>query len=333
MTINAKMRQATDLESNTETEMIKQGFSHATAEKDEQPRESRWLEKEQSVLLLYDQCEDRSIIKAEEINSLSPLVRNTAELKSSTLAKELSVSSVTIETHNNVRNNEEEIVVYSCDDTSSVHYDCPPIQEESLKSLTEAHNDDSALASSAAIEMSDDLPRIPSSVSMKLSGCVQQSNSLRLSCAGDIDSVTCDEPPTNESHIHPLPNAVSDINENNKTAPKSIVVYRENENKPSSSRTENFGAEVHQNAIEQSMPEKEVSVSEVSKTGPNVTFTEASQSSSIRVKVVYKDLSNETVPQQGVTSKSRRALQNSPMQNVVELQKSTHLFRFAVCCC
>jgi hypothetical protein len=323
ITVNAKMRQAAGIESGREIRKIKHVSSHATVEEDGRPLKSRRLEQEQSVLAL-DERENKSILKAQEINSLSRLVRNVAELSSSPLAEELNVGSVAIESCNNVRNNEEELMVYSPDRvTSSVRDDCLPIQEERQKSLTH-----SALLASAAVETCDDLP-----VSVKFSEGVRPSNSLHLSCVHEVDSVTHDEPHTNECSIRSLPDVVSDINENNKNSPKRVLVPTEGETELFSSGTKNSVDEVHETAIEQNVSEKEVSVDEVGNTGPNVTCTETLQNSGIGAKVGDQDGANDVAPKQWVTSHSTPALLSSPVKKVVELHKFTHLLRYAVCCC
>jgi hypothetical protein len=328
MTLNAKMRQAADMGSSRETRKKKHVSSHATIDEDERLCKSRRLEQEHSVLPPDEQHENRSIIKAEEINSRSPLVRNMAKLGSSPLAKERSVSSVTIETCNNVRNNEEEMMYSPGHVTSFVHDDCLTIQEERQKSLT-----DSAPVASAATDTHDDLPGVPDGVSLKLSDGVRPSNSVCVSCVHDVDSVTYDEAHTNECRIHSPPDAVSDINESNKTAPKSVLVLTEGETEHFSSGTKNVVEEVHESAIEQNASEKEVSVDEVGKTGPNITCTETSQNSGICAKVGDQNGANDVAPKQCVTSHSTPALQSSPKKNMVKLQKSTHLLRYAVCCC
>ena len=300
------MRQPPDGEFIRETPKIKRLSSHATVEEGERSCKSRRLEKEQLVLPAGEQHNNRSINKAQEINNLET---------------------------NTIRTKEEEIMICSPDHaTSSVYYDCLPIQEERQKSVT-----DNAPVTSAAIKTHDDLPGIPNEVPVQPSEGVRPSISVGVSCSREVDSVdlvdsvTCDEPQTNETHIHSHLDTVSDIKENNKTAPKSVIVVTEGETKPFSSGRENFGNEVRQSAIEQNMSAKKVPVTEIGRTGPNVMRTETSQNS-VCAKVVDQNVSNDIAPKQWVTSHSTPALQRSPTKKVVGLQKSTHLIRYVVCC-
>lgn len=298
--MKTKMRQPPDIDFIREMQKIRKVSSHATVEEGERPRKSRRLEQEQLVLPPDEQHANKSINKAQEINNLET----------------------------NIRNNEEEIMIHSPDHvTSSVHDDCLPIQEERQKSVT-----DNAPVAPAVIETHDDLPGIPNEVQAVLSEGVRPSISVCVSCTHEVDSVdsvACDEPQTNESHIHSHPDTVSDIKENNKTARKSVLVFTEDETDPSSFGTENFGNEVHQSAVEQNMSDKEVPVIEAGKTGPNVMCTETSQNS-ICANVVDQNVSNDIAPKQRVTSHSTPALQCSPIRKVVGLQKSTHLLRYVV---
>ena len=307
LNINSKMRQPPDSEFITETQKTKWLSSHATVEEGERPRKSRRLEQEQLVLPSDEQHENTSINKAQEINNL--------ETKK-------------------IRTNEEEIMIYSPDHvTSSVYDDCLPMQEERQKSVT-----DNAPVASAAIETRDDLPDIPNEVPVQPSEGVRPSISVRVSCAHEVDlvdlvdSVACDEPRTNETHIHSHADTISDIKENNKTSPKSAIVCTEGETEPSSSGTEDSDNEEHKGAIEQNVSDKEVPVIEVGKTGPKVLHTETSQNS-LCAKVVDQNVSNDIAPKQCVTSHSTSALQRSPTKKVVGLQKSTHFIRYVVCCC
>jgi hypothetical protein len=298
------MRQPPDGEFIRKTQKMKRLSSCATVEEGERPHKSRRLEQKQSVLPSDEQHDNICIDKAQEINNLET---------------------------NNIRTNEEEIMICSPDHiTSSVYDDCLPIQEERQKSVT-----DNAPVASAAIETHDDLPGIPNEVPVQPSEGVRPSFSVRVSCSHEVDlvdSVVCDEPHTNDTHIHSHPDTVSDTKENNKTTPKSVIVFTEGETEPSSSGTENFGNKVHQSAIEQNMSDKKVPVIEVGKTGPNVMHTETSQNS-ICAKVVAQNVSNDKAPKQWVTSHSTPAFQSSPTKKVVGLQKSTHLLRYVVCCC
>jgi hypothetical protein len=303
------MRQPPDGEFIGEMQKIKWLSSHTTVEEGERPCKSRRLEQEQLVLPPDDQHDNASINKAQEINSLET---------------------------NNIRTNEEEIMIYSPDHvTSSVYDDCLPVMEERQKSVT-----DNVPVSSAAIETHGDLPGVSNEMPVQPSeGVHRPSISARVSCAHEVDLadqvdlVACDEPQTNETQIHSHPDTVSDMKESNKTTPKSVIVFTEVETEPSSSGTENFGNEVRQSAIEQNMPEdKEVPVIEVGKTGPNVMRTETSQNG-VCAKVVDQNVSNDIAPKQLVTSHSTPALQSSPTKKVVGLQKSTHFIRYVVCCC
>jgi hypothetical protein len=307
MNLHSKMRQPPDSEFTRETQKIKWLSSHATVEEVERPRKSRRLEQEQSVLPSDERHENISFNKAQEINNL--------ETKKS-------------------RTNEEEIMIYSPDHvTSSVYDDCLPMQEERQKSVT-----DNGPVASAAIETHDDLPDILNEVPVQPSEGVQPSISVRVSCAHEVDlvdlvdSFACDEPQTNETYIHSHPDTGSDIKENKKTTPKSMIVCTEGKTEPSSSGTENFSNEVHKSAIEQNMSDKDVPVIEDGKTGPKVMHTEALQNS-ICTKVVDQNMSDDIAPKQRVTSHSTLALQNSPTKKWVGLQKSTHLIRYVVCCC
>jgi len=190
---------------------------------------------------------------------------------------------------------------------------------------------------SATLETPSDLPGIPNEVSVQPSEGVRPSVSVHVSCAHEVDlvhlvdSVTCGEPQTNETHIHSHPDTVSGITGNNKTTPKNVIVFTESETEPSSSGTEDFGNEVHQSAIEQNKSDKEVSVIEDDKTGPNVMRTETSQNS-ICAKVVDRNVSNDIAAKQWVASHSTPALQSSPTKKVVGLQRSTFLIRYVFCC-
>jgi hypothetical protein len=300
------MRQLPDNEFIAEMQKIKCLSSRATEEEGELPRKSRRLEHNQLVLPADEQLNNTSINKAQDINNPEA----------------------------NIRTYEEEIVIYSPDHvTSPVYDDCLPIQEEKQKSVT-----DNAPVASAAIETHDDLPGIPNEVPVQPSEGVRPSISVRVSCSHEVDfvdlvdSVACDEPQTNETCIHSHPDTVRDIKENNKTAPKSVIVFKEGETELSSSGTENFGNEVHQSAIEQNMSDKEVPVIEVGKTRPNVTCAETSQNS-ICARVLNQNVSNDIAPKKWVESHLTPALQSSPTKKVVGLQKSTHLIRYVVCCC
>jgi hypothetical protein len=305
--LNTKMRQPPDSEFIRETQKIKRLSSHATVEEGERPRKSRRLDQEQLVLPSDERHDNTSISKAQVINSLET---------------------------NNIKTNEEEVMIYSPDHvTSSVYDDCLSTQEESLKSVT-----DNTPVASAVLETDDDLPGIPNEVPVQPSGGVQPSISVCVSCDHEVDlvdlvdSVVCDEPQMNETHIHSHPDTVSDVKENNKTAPKSLIVFTEGETEPSSSGTENFGNEVHQSGIEQNMSDREVPVIEDGKSGPNVMRTKTSHNS-IFAKVVDQNVSNDIAPRHWVTSYSTPALQSSPTKKVVGLQKSTHLIRYVACCC
>ena len=301
------MRQPPDSEFITETQKKKRLSSHATVEEGELPRKNRRLGQVQLVLPAAEQHDNTSINKAQEINNLET---------------------------NNSRTNEEEITIYRPDHvTSSVYDDCLPVQEERQKSVT-----DNAPVASAANETHDDLPGIPNEVPVQPSEGVRPSVSVRVSCSHEVvtvdlvDSVVCDEPQTNETHIHSHPDTVSDIKENYKTTPKSVIVFTESETGPSSNGTENFGNEVHQSAIEQNMSDKEEPVIEDGKTGPNVMCTETSQNS-ICAKVLDQNVSNDIAPKKCITSRLKPALLCSPTRKVVGLQRSTRLIRYVVCCC
>jgi hypothetical protein len=301
------MRQPPDSEFIRETQKIKRLSSLATVEEVERSRKSRRLEQVQLVLPADEQHDNTSVNKAQEINNLET---------------------------NNIRTNEEEIVIYSPDHvTSSVYDDCLSIQEERQKSIT-----DNAPVASAAIETHDDLPGIPNGVPVQPSEGIRPGIPVRVSCSHEVDlvhlvdSVTCDEPQTNENHIHSHPATISDIKEDKKTAPKNVIVFTEAETEPSFSGTRNFGNKVHQSAIERNMSDKKVPVIEVDKTEPNVMHTETSQNS-ICVKVEDQNVSNDVATKQWVTSHSTPALQSSPTKKVIGLQKSTHLIRYVVCCC
>ena len=299
------MRQPSESEFNAETQKIKRLSSHTTVEEGELPRKNRRLEHDQLVLPADEQHDNTSINKAQDINNLET----------------------------NVRTNEEEMIYSPDHATSSVCDDCLPIQEEKQKSVT-----DNAPVVSAAIETHDDLPGIPNDAPVQPSEGVRPSVSVRVSCSHEVDlvdlvdSVACDEPQTNETHIHSHPDTVRDTKENNKTAPKSVIVFTEGETEPSSSGTENFGNEVHQSAIEQNISDKEVPVIEVCKTGTNVMRTETSQNN-ICARVLDQNVSNDIAPKKWVASHLTPALQSSPTKKVVGLQKSTHLIRYVVCCC
>jgi hypothetical protein len=302
MTLITKMRQPPASEFIRDTPKIKWVSSLATVEEAERPRKSRQLEQEQLLLPPDEQHENTSVNKAQEINNLGT----------------------------NIRTNEEEIMINSPDyGTSSVYDDCLPIQEEKQKLVT-----DDAPVASAATETRDDLSGISDEVPVQISEGVWPSISVRVSCAQEVDlvdsvdSVVCNEPQTNETHILSHPDTVSDTSEN-KTAQQSVIVLTEGETEPSSSGTENFGNEVHQSAIEQKMSDEEVPVTEVGKTGLR---TETSQNS-ICAKVIDENVSNDIAPKQWATSNSTRALQRSPTKKVVGLQKSTHFLRYVVCCC
>jgi hypothetical protein len=301
------MRQPPDNEFIAETQKIKCLSLHATEEEGEMPRKSRRLEHNQLVLPADKHLNNTSINKAQDINNPEA---------------------------NNIRTNEEEIVIHSPDHvTSPVYDDCLPIQEEKQKSVT-----DNTPVASAAIETHDDLPGIPNEVPVQPSEGGRPSISVRVLCSHEVDlvdlvdSVARDEPQTNETHIHSHPDTVRDIKENNKTAPKSVIVFKEGETELSSSGTENFGNEVHQSAIEQNMSDKEVPVIEVGKTGSNVMRTETSQNS-ICARVLNQNVSNDIAPKKWVASHLTPALQSSPTKKVVGLQNSTHLIRYVVCCC
>ena len=300
------MRQPPDSEFTGEMQKIKRLSSHETVEEVEQPRKSRRLEQEQLVLPSDEQHENTSINKAQEINNLE-----TKKIKT----------------------NEEEIMIYSPDHvTSSVYDDCLPMQEERQKSVT-----DNAPVASAAMETHDDLTDIPNEVPVQPFEGVRPSISVRVSCAHEVDlvdlvdAVACDEPRTNETHIHSHPDTGSDIKENNKTTPKSVIVCTEDKTESCSSGTKNISNEVHKSAIEQNMSDKEVPVIEVDKTGPKVMHTETSQNS-ICAKVVDQNVSNDIAPKQCVISHSTTALKSSPTKKLVGLQNSTHFIRYVVCC-
>jgi hypothetical protein len=302
---NTKMRQPPTGEFR-DTQKIKWMSSLETVEEVERPRKSRRLEQEQLVLPPDEQHENTSISKAQEINNLET----------------------------NIRTNGEEIMINSPDlVTSSIFDGCPPIQEEKDNSVT-----DNALVPSAEIETCDNLPGIPDEVPVQISEGVRPSISVRVSSAQEVDSVdsgdsvACDEPQTNETHILSHPDTVGDMTEDNKTAQESVIVFTEGVTEPSSGGTENFGNEVHQSAIKQNMADKEVPVIEAGKTGPNAMCTETSQNS-ICAKVVDENVSNDIAPKQWVTCHSTPALQSSPKKKVVGLQKSTHLLRYVACCC
>jgi len=215
-----------------------------------------------------------------------------------------------------IRTNEEEIMIHSPDHvTSSVYDDCLPMQEERQKSVT-----DNAPVASAVIETHNDLPDIPNEVPVQPSEGVQPSISVHVSFAPE------------ETHIQPDTDSDSDIKENNKTTPKSVIVCTEGKTEPSSCGTENFSNEVHKSAVEQNISDKEVPVIEVGKTGPKVMRTETSQNG-VCAKVVDQNVSNDIAPKQCVTSHLTPALYSSPAKKVVGLQKSTHLIRYVVCCC
>jgi hypothetical protein len=81
---------------------------------------------------------------------------------------------------------------------------------------------------SAEIETCGNLPGIPDEVPVQITEGVLPSISVCVSSAQEVDSVnsgdsvTCDEPQTNETHILSHPDTVSDITEDNKTAQESL---------------------------------------------------------------------------------------------------------------
>lgn len=336
------MRQSPADGSSSERQLKKRISSGVIVEEDLRPQKCRRLEQEKSVQPQDEQLENSStIMKAPEVSCLTQDVRNVVEFKPvSVPVGKLRISSVTNRTSDNNRNKEETIKLLDSPDhvTSSFYDESPKRRVKRQKSFI-SYPSDAVSSSTVSTETTHKgFPSIPVDMTVKFTEDSQPRKFVHSSCVHEVDSPILDEPQTSKLSIK-----FSDKNENNNIVTVINPLCGDKQTEPSTSDTEDCAVRisdaVHQSAIEGKLSGKRTSVNEVGETGPNATFTKASENPQIDGicatvlnvdGAVQSNKANESVSEQQVILQSRLALQSSPNKKMVKLQKPSQMFRYAI---
>jgi hypothetical protein len=343
ITLNEKMRQSPAEESSSEQEVKKRISSGVIVEEDMRPLKCRRLEQETSVQPLHEKLENSSsIMKAPKDSCLTQDVRNVVELKSVfPIVEKLRISSATSRTSDDRTKEETVKLLDSCDQvTSSVCDESSKSQEERQKSF-KSYVGDAIPSSTVGTEVTPKvLPSIPVDVTVKFTEDIQPRKSVHSSCVHQVDLPILNEPQRNKLFIHSVPDKFNDTNKNNNVVTTVDPLCGDNQTEASNSDAENcvvwISDALHQSAKEGKLSGKRTSVNEVGGTGPNATFTKASenpQSDGICAGVDetnQSDKANESVPEQQVMLHSRLELRISPSKKMVKPQKTLQMFRYAL---
>jgi hypothetical protein len=320
--INAKMRQSIDGGPSCETQMKKRVSSGVTVGDDQLPQKNRRFELKESALAGDEGANN----KAQVVN---------VESKSLPQVKRLRMNSVTDITSVKRKKNEEIVVLDSPDCVSSSVYDeCLESVKERQKSLTSEFGD---TAATSTVKMETTPKEISSALDDAAVKFTEAAELMKAACSSpiqEVDSLTSDELQANKPYIHSHPDVLSNTNKNSIVRSNSIHGEKEPE-------LSHCGTEGHADMISEEVQvkplEKEISVNEDDKIGPNVTFTKDSeklQRNDMSARVVevtevvdQPNSATEVVPEQLSMSHSRPTLRNSATK-MATTQKS--VFRYTL---